>query len=211
MQESRSATLVGFTSSCTASIDLRQRRTRVSDPGTVELAIWRKKTHKFWFSFWKYVEGSFLKCSYVQKEEAKECKWNEGATKAEQGKATSPNCTLKGSWTATGETKLIRAKLIDMHQISDISRWTTVWRQGTKEAAWRWRWCWAPILSRRCSSPTSNTASRWLPLSCSSKKHLYFKVLMAQLKSPEELHYTGLSLGDPMMGRGQDPTYAYLR
>ena len=38
-----------------------------------------------------------------------------------------------------------------------------------------------------------------------------FKVLMAQLKSPEELHYTGLSLGDPMMGRGQDPTYAYLR
>ena len=34
---------------------------------------------------------------------------------------------------------------------------------------------------------------------------------MAQLKSPEELHYTGLSLGDPMMGRGQDPTYAYLR
>ena len=34
---------------------------------------------------------------------------------------------------------------------------------------------------------------------------------MAQLKSPEELHYSGLSLGDPMMGRGQDPTYAYLR
>jgi len=37
------------------------------------------------------------------------------------------------------------------------------------------------------------------------------QVLMAQLKSPEELHYTGLSLGDPMMGRAQDPTYAYLR
>jgi len=37
------------------------------------------------------------------------------------------------------------------------------------------------------------------------------QVLMAQLKSPEELHYSGLSLGDPMMGRGQDPTYAYLR
>ena len=44
-----------------------------------------------------------------------------------------------------------------------------------------------------------------------NKTRIIFKVLMAQLKSPEELHYTGLSLGDPMMGRGQDPTYAYLR
>ena len=40
---------------------------------------------------------------------------------------------------------------------------------------------------------------------------LYSQVLMAQLKSPEELHYGSLALGDPMMGRGQDPTYAYLR
>ena len=39
----------------------------------------------------------------------------------------------------------------------------------------------------------------------------YSQVLMAQLKSPEELHYGSLALGDPMMGRGQDPTYAYLR
>ena len=48
-------------------------------------------------------------------------------------------------------------------------------------------------------------------MSCFSKQDVSFKVLMAQLKSPEELHYSGLSLGDPMMGRGQDPTYAYLR
>jgi len=33
----------------------------------------------------------------IQEEEAKERKWNKGAAKAEQGKATSPNCTLKGS------------------------------------------------------------------------------------------------------------------
>ena len=51
----------------------------------------------------------------------------------------------------------------------------------------------------------------WLLMSCFSKQDVSFKVLMAQLKSPEELHYSGLSLGDPMMGRGQDPTYAYLR
>ena len=52
-----------------------------------------------------------MKCSDVQEEEAKECKWNKGAAKAEQGKASSPNCTLKGSGTATSETRL-RIKMV---------------------------------------------------------------------------------------------------
>ena len=40
------------------------------------------------------------------------------------------------------------------------------------------------------------------PAHVNALDHIMFpQVLMAQLKSPEELHYPGLSLGDPMMGR----------
>lgn len=60
----------------------------------------------FCFDNVECVEGVLLKCSDVQEEEAKECKWSKGAAKAEQSETTSPNCTLKGSGTATGETRL---------------------------------------------------------------------------------------------------------
>ena len=53
----------------------------------------------------------FLKCSAVQEEEAEECKWNKGASKAEQGEAASPNCTLESCGTAASER--LRIKMVN--------------------------------------------------------------------------------------------------
>ena len=48
---SQCATLADSTSNCTASIDRRQRRTRASDPGIVELLVYHLSNQKFYLNF----------------------------------------------------------------------------------------------------------------------------------------------------------------